>query len=159
MKSWNSGDHWELWCWLLIFFSAFNILFVISWSILLRLTSSSWVSLRCFLIINIFSIYDSILYLFICCFKYCLYFLTYLGEFDFNCRSNGEDIFIVFPSKSTSRDRSRNNPQWSEVAMSLNPVIPQILLLLIGCTCTDRNRFDVFFEYEIFFHIVFHEGE
>ena len=67
MESWSSSDHRELCYWLLIFFSDFNIIFVISWSILLRFTSSSLVSLRFLLIINIFSMCDSILYLFICC--------------------------------------------------------------------------------------------
>ena len=57
-----------------------------------------------------------------------MFFLTDLGGFDCNWRSNGENIYIFF--NITSRDRSRKNPQWSEVMMSLNPVIPHLYIVV-----------------------------
>ena len=55
-------------------------------------------------------------------------FLTDLGGFDCNWRSNGEGAFVFL--NITSRDRSKKNPQWSEVMMSLNPVIPHIYIVV-----------------------------
>ena len=45
-------------------------------------------------------------------------------------RSNGEGIVVVFPFSMTYRGKSRKNQQWSEVVMSLNPVIPHLKMVV-----------------------------
>ena len=37
---------------------------------------------------------------------------------------------LFFSFKSTSRDKSRKNPQWSKVVTSLNPVIPHLNIVV-----------------------------